>query len=105
MTREGESFRIVQKALGDRYPEGVAAFSPLNFVKRTYVPTYFIHGAHDPWVPVSHTDVAAKKLRALGIAHMVDVQAKMGHGLQPEAQPTHHQALLAMARWLRGQVE
>lgn len=84
MTPEGESYKIVQKALGPKYPAGIKAFSPLNFVTKKMCPTFFIHGLKDPWVPIEHSQVAAKKLQKLGVRTKLSLVPGMGHGIKPD---------------------
>jgi len=99
MTPTGESYQIVQKALGRNYPAKVADFSPLLKVGRTYPRTYFIHGAKDPWVPMEHTRVAERKLRELKRPFRTEIVATMGHGLKLANAP-ERAAWDRFARWL-----
>ena len=82
MTPTGESFGIVQKALGPQYPKGVRAFSPLLAYKKGMPPVFFIQGEQDPWVPKVHTTEEAARLKALGIRSEVLLVPHMGHGLK-----------------------
>ncbi len=84
MTKEGESYKIVQKALGPQYPEGIKAFSPLNFVTKKMCPTFFIHGLKDPWVQFEHSQVAEQKLQKLGVRTKLSLVPGMGHGIKPD---------------------
>jgi acetyl esterase/lipase len=83
ITPEGESYKIVQKALGPKYPAGIKAFSPLNFVTKNMCQTFFIHGQKDPWVQFEHSQVAHKKLEKLGVRTKLSLVPGMGHGIKP----------------------
>jgi acetyl esterase/lipase len=104
MTTEGESYRIVQRALGDQYPAKLRDFSPLPQIIRRFVPCYFIHGKRDPWVPTVHSEVAYRQLRKLGGIARYELVPTMGHGLRPDL-ASERAALDRAARWalaLRG---
>ncbi|MDX2065781.1 MAG: alpha/beta hydrolase [Fimbriimonadaceae bacterium] len=98
MSTEGESYRIVQRALGDAYPAKLREFSPLPQITRRFVPTYFIHGKRDPWVPVVHSEVAHRQLQKLGGVSKLELVGTMGHGLKP-ANPPERAALDRAAKW------
>ncbi|RYG32131.1 alpha/beta hydrolase [bacterium] len=80
MTPAGEKYEIVQRTLGEDYPAGIKAFSPLLAYKAGMPPVFFIHGKKDPLVPIDHSTKAAERLKELGIAEKVILLPEMGHG-------------------------
>ncbi len=105
MTPTGESYQIVQKALGPNYPKGIKEFSPINYISAKTPPVFFLHGDKDPWVPKPHVEQPAAKLRALGVPVEVLYVPTMGHGLDfthKENSADQAVALRKLGDWAKG---
>jgi dienelactone hydrolase len=98
MTAEGESYQIVQKALGPNYPKGIADFSPMTFVSAETPPVFFLQGEKDPWVPKPHVEIPAAKLRKLGVPVEILYVPSMGHGLDFSHKETSAEQAVALRK-------
>jgi len=99
MTKEGESYQIVQKTLGPSYPKGIKEFSPITYVTAKTPPVFFLHGEKDSWVPKPHVEIPAAKLRSLGVPVEVVYVPSMGHGMDFNNKETSADQSLALRKF------
>jgi len=104
MTPAGEGYRIVQSLLGPADPEGRAAASPLNRATAKSPPVYFIHGVKDPLVSTDHSELAAKRLKSLGVEQTLVLVPEMGHGLDL-SKPGDSSAWADALKWIRSKLD
>ncbi len=102
MTTAGEQYRIVQALTGEGSTvnqEIRSQASPLTFVDSKTAPTMFIQGRNDPLVPAAQTNLAASKLKQLGVPTEALFIAGMEHGISSR-QKEQAKALDQLAAWM-----
>lgn len=102
LTKEGESYRIVQRLLGPNDPKGRSAASPISKVDAKSAPHYFIQGEADPLVPVSQSKAMLAKLQAMQVPAQLELVPKMAHGIDL-SKPEQKAALARAVSFLRKQ--
>ena len=73
----------IQVLVGGTPVNNIEAFhqsSPLFFANAKSCPTLLLHGAKDPWVPVSHSKTLSNKLNASGVKTELVIYPNEGHG-------------------------
>lgn len=104
MTPEGESYQIVEKLVGTRQGEAVAAASPVTILDRSAAPAYFLHGQSDPLVPANQSEIAEAECQRLGVKTQLQIVPGMGHGLDL-SRPREKAAFSQLISWIHSRLQ
>lgn len=80
-------------------PEIYQSSSPINFIDESSIPSIFFHGTLDQVVPISQSELLARRLQDFGVDHQYTIIDGQGHGFTPQ---TYQLILQEAASFMEG---